>query len=114
MQKNKFISTFDSLKVQSTSHYIGEKYVFFREEELKSPLTQIAIATLNAEEIVPFHIHESMEEIFYILSGNGIFCIGEEQYNVNKNCCIRVPSGHSHSIKADTDLRFYYFGIATK
>jgi mannose-6-phosphate isomerase-like protein (cupin superfamily) len=114
MHKNKFISTFDSLKVQSTSHYIGKKYVFFREEELQSPLTQIAIGTLIAEEVVLFHIHESMEEVFYILSGNGTFYIGEEQYNVNKNCCIRVPSGHSHSIKADSDLQFYYFGVATK
>ena len=114
MHNNSLFSNLDSLKFQSTSHTIGEKFVFFREDELQNPLTQIAIGKLKAEEVVPFHLHESMEEVFFTLSGKGIFSIGEEHFTINKNCCIRVPSGLLHSIKAETDLQFYYFGIATK
>ncbi len=113
MLNSKFISTFDSLNVQSTSHNVGEKYIYFKQEELQSPLIQIAIGILKAKDIIPLHIHESMEEVFYVLSGNGIFYIGEEHFNVSKHDCIRVPSGHSHSIIANTDLHFYYFGVAT-
>jgi mannose-6-phosphate isomerase-like protein (cupin superfamily) len=113
MHKNNLFSNLDSLKFKSTSHNIGEKFIFFREDELQSPLTQIAIGKLKPEEVVPFHIHKSMEEVFFILSGKGIFSIGDEQFNINKNCCIRVPCGFSHSIKAETDLQFYYFGVAT-
>ena len=55
-----------------------------------------------------------MEEIFYILAGDGIFYIGNEQFNVTQNCCIRVPVAVNHSIQANVDLMFYYFGVAIK
>lgn len=113
MHKNKFISYFDSTKLQLTSHSMGEKFVFFQKNELLTPLTQIAIGLLKAGEVVPVHLHESMEEVFYILSGKGIFSIGDENFNINKNCCIRVPKGFSHSIKSENDLQFFYFGVET-
>lgn len=113
MLKNNFFSQLNPLNFISTSHTIGEKFLFFNNDELESSITQIAIGKLNAQEIVPFHIHESMEEVFFILSGEGIFIIGDKHFNICKNCCIRVPSGFSHSIKAETDLQFYYFGVAT-
>ena len=113
MHKNNLFSNLDSLKLQSTSHSIGEKFIFFGENELQSPLTQIAMGKLKAQEEVPFHLHESMEEVFFILNGEGIFSIGDQHFNISKNCCIRVPCGFSHSIKAETDLQFYYFGVAT-
>ena len=98
MFRNKIISNFSSLKVQSSSHSIGEKYVFFNDQELQTKLKQIAFGKLKSGEIVPFHSHQSMEEVFYFLKGEGIFFIGEEEYTVKKNCCIRVPIGFSHSI----------------
>jgi mannose-6-phosphate isomerase-like protein (cupin superfamily) len=112
MHKNNFFSKLDPLSFVKTSHTIGEKFLFFNNKELESSLTQIAIGKLNAQEVVPFHFHESMEEVFFILSGEGIFSIGEKHFNISKNCCIRVPSGFPHSIKAETDLQFYYFGVA--
>jgi mannose-6-phosphate isomerase-like protein (cupin superfamily) len=81
--------------MQSTSHSIGQKFVFFRNDEFQSPLTQIAIGTLNSEETVPFHLHESMEEVFYILKGNGTFYIGDEKIDVEKNSCIKIPLNKS-------------------
>jgi len=113
MPKNKLISYFDSGKLESSSHSVGEKFVFFSKVELQNSITQIALGKLLAGECVPFHIHESMEEIFYILSGSAIFCIGDEQININKNCCIRVPVGIRHSIQAVSDFQFYYFGVIT-
>ncbi len=112
MQKNKFISNLHALKMQSTSHSIGEKFVFFNNNELQSPITQIAMGILKSGETIPFHLHESMEEVFYILSGNGTFYIGDKMIEVEKNSCIRIPSGHLHSINAKIELQFYYFGVA--
>ncbi len=113
MHINKFTSNFDPLKMQITAHSIGEKFVFFGNEELQSPITQVAICILKSGEFIPFHSHETMEEVFYIISGNGTFYIGDEIFHVENNTCIRVPAGFLHSIKANIDLHFYYFGVAT-
>jgi mannose-6-phosphate isomerase-like protein (cupin superfamily) len=114
MTKNNLISNLKSLKSQSTSHSVGEKFVFFEDRDLQSLVTQIAIGTLKGGEKIPFHSHKSMEEIFYILAGNGIFYLDNEQFHVTRNCCIRVPVGVNHSIQAVVDLKFYYFGVALK
>jgi mannose-6-phosphate isomerase-like protein (cupin superfamily) len=114
MPKNNLISNFKSLKSQSTSHFVGEKFVFFEGKDFQSLITQIAIGTLKGGEKIPFHSHNSMEEIFYILAGHGIFYIGNEQFNVTQNCCIRVPVAVNHSIQATVELKFYYFGVAIK
>ena len=112
MHKNKLIANIDSLPFQTTSHAIGEKIVFFSKEELQTTITQIAIASLQKDEIIPFHLHESMEEVFYILSGNGTFYIEDENINAIENSCIRIPVGFLHSIKANTYMKFFYFGVA--
>jgi mannose-6-phosphate isomerase-like protein (cupin superfamily) len=112
MQENKLFANIDSLQFQTTSHAIGKKIVFFSKEELQTEITQIAIATLQKDEIVPFHLHETMEEVFYILSGNGIFYIEDENVNAIENSCIRIPVGFLHSIKANTEMKLFYFGVA--
>jgi mannose-6-phosphate isomerase-like protein (cupin superfamily) len=60
------------------------KIFFFRNEELQTSLTQIAIGKLKSGETVPFHLHKSMEEVFYILSGNETFYIDDEKIDVKK------------------------------
>lgn len=113
MPKNKVIANLDLSNIETTSHSLGKKLVFFNKNELQSSITQIALGILDSGEIIPFHSHESMEEVFYILSGNGIFHIEDEKINVKENSCIRIPLGFSHSIKANTQMKFLYFGVAT-
>ncbi len=113
MVKNKFISTLDFSIAQPTAHSVGQKFILFANNEMPdSSLTQIAYGNLKAGEIVAMHLHESMEEVFFILKGDGVFFIGDEQFAVAKNSCIRIPNKILHSIKADSDMNFYYFGIA--
>ena len=52
-----------------TSHKAGMKRVLLAANESDCPITQIAITDLHAGEIAEAHVHEDMQEGFYILSG---------------------------------------------
>lgn len=57
---------------------------------MHSALTQIAICKLKVRETICAHLHVSIEEVFYILVGKEFFFIGEKQFYIYKDCCIRV------------------------
>ena len=113
MPKSKLIVNLDNIKTQTTSHSIGEKCVFFSNDDLQSSITQVAIGSLKPGENIPPHLHKTMEEVFYIMSGDGTFYIEDEKIYVEENSCIRIPIGSLHSIKANTPMQFFYFGVAT-
>lgn len=47
--------------------------------------------------IAPFHIHHSDEEIFYVLSGQLGFEIGDEELLASAGDAVLVPPGEIHS-----------------
>ena len=59
------------------------------------------------------HLHESMDEIFFIISGKGLFHTNKESINVEKDDCISIPSGETHwqENPFEEDLELLYFGI---
>ena len=99
----------------STNHSLGVKKVFLNElnSHASDLITQIAIAELKSGEIIESHSHNSMNEYFFILEGEGYFIINEEKIYVDPLMLISIPNKTIHSIAALTDIRFYYFGVQT-
>ena len=56
-------------------------------------------------EITP-HIHDAATETFYILSGQGMSWVGDEQFELAPGDCGYAPSGVMHSVRntGDADL----------
>jgi len=63
-----------------------------------------------AEAIVPpgvstfLHKHNTSEEIYYILEGEGLMTLGDEKFNVKKADSICIPPGTPHQIKNIGDI----------
>lgn len=93
-----------------TSHAVGLKKVLLSNAEAESGLTQIALTELKAGEIVKVHVHEDMEEAFFVLEGELEAKINNEISTCKSGCFIFVPKGTSHEIKAITDVRFMTIG----
>jgi mannose-6-phosphate isomerase-like protein (cupin superfamily) len=53
----------------STSHKAGQKRVLLSANESGCAITQIAITDLKAGEVARAHVHEDMQEGFYVMSG---------------------------------------------
>lgn len=98
----------------STAHNIGVKKILLRKGESKSNLTQIAYGSLHPGEEVAMHKHETMEEYFFFLEGNGVYRVDEENVELEKGVFVKIPANTEHAMKCTgTDkLEFFYFGVA--
>ncbi len=102
------------LKSISTSHDLGEKFVFKNSEQLNNSLTQVAFGVFLPKVSCETHVHLTMFKYFYFLSGNGTYLIGGESFKVYKGVLIEIPAGIWHSLECQgsEDLEFLYWGVA--
>ena len=58
-----------------------------------------------------------MHEVFYVVSGEGVFTIAGRRHAVRTGSFIHLAPGEEHSIETrhspESALRMIYFGIAT-
>jgi len=103
------------IEAEQTAHGSGSKYVFLSNDEMDSPLTQIAYGKFLPGEVCAEHFHATMDECFFFLKGKGVYQIGEEQLELKPETFLRIPAGIKHRLEAtgNTPLEFVYWGVAT-
>ncbi|WP_240163738.1 cupin domain-containing protein [Spirosoma taeanense] len=94
----------------------GSKKVFLRNSDTPTNLTQVAHGTFRAADYCELHSHATMEEVFFFMSGKGIYTVGDQQIPLEKGVFVRIPAGVSHRLEAvgDEPLEYVYFGVATE
>lgn len=115
MTNTKFkVISLDELSCEETSHGNSVKQVFLRSAELFNQLTQIAFSRFLPDEQTPMHSHQSMDEYFFFLSGQGRYIIAEETIVLQPKMLIEIPAGTNHQLIADKPdgLEFLYWGVA--
>ena len=50
------------------------------------------------------HRHHQTEEIYHILTGEGVMSLGEQQFHVQPGDSILIPPGTAHCIANPTDI----------
>jgi len=103
------------LEPQPTVHGSGLKSVFKTNPEMPHNGTQVAFGHFRPGETCKSHVHPTMYEYFYFLSGEGTYRVGDEKYDLVPESFLEIPAGVEHSLHADknSDLRFVYWGVAT-
>lgn len=75
----------------------------------KNPkLRMFANVTLPVGKTLDFHTHEGESEMYYILSGKGLYNDNGESKIITQGCVTLTPSGSGHGLKniGDSDLEF--------
>ena len=70
---------------------------------------EMAMCIFTPSEVSARHHHDRIEEIYFILEGEGEILIGEEWRNVKSGDAIAIPIGVRHQIKNvsyENELRF--------
>lgn len=93
-----------------TSHKVGMKRVLLAYNESECPITQIAITDLREGEVAEAHVHEDMQEGFYVLSGELDIVLDGEVDHCKAENFVYVKCGTSHELKAITDVRVMTIG----
>lgn len=97
-----------------TSHKAGLKRVLLSASESGSPITQIAITDLKAGEVAAAHIHEDMQEGFYVLSGELDIVLDGTVEHCKAEDFVYVECGTSHELRAVTDVRVMTIGCESR
>ena len=103
----------NELDFETTAHGAGCKKVLIKSSDSPTTLTQFAYGKLFPGDKIPEHSHNTMEEIFYFLKGDGIYTVDNKDLPVLPNIMIRIPARVPHSLRAGANntLEFLYFGI---
>jgi len=110
----KLLKKLSELSPQVTAHGSGKKYVFRSNEDMPNASTQIAFGHFKPGEVCEEHVHPTMFEYFFFISGEGTYKIEGVEYNLEPNIFLEIPAGYTHSLHADKEkgLMFVYWGIA--
>jgi mannose-6-phosphate isomerase-like protein (cupin superfamily) len=94
----------------TTSHKAGMRRVLLAKDESDCPITQIAITDLRAGEVAEAHVHEDMQEGFYVLSGELDIALDGVVEHCYPEDFVYVKCGTSHELRALTDVRMMTIG----
>lgn len=77
--------------------------------------TQVAYGKFSPGEVCEEHVHLTMYEYFFFISGKGEYKIDGETYELMPNTFLEIPAGAKHSLHAseEGELHFVYWGVAT-
>ena len=93
-----------------TTHKAGMKRVLWAANESGCSITQIAITDLKAGEVAAAHVHEDMQEGFYVLSGELDIMLDGVVNHCKAEDFVYVKCGTSHELRALTDVRVMTIG----
>jgi len=113
LEQKTLFQSLTELTFDVTNHGPGRKKVFLTNDDSDTNLTQFAYGELQPGEHCERHLHSTMEEYFYFISGSGKYIIDNETFNISPKIFLRIPAGLTHELKCtDEKLIFVYFGIS--
>ena len=102
----------ESLPGLPLNHDSGTKKVLFNWQDVDTPCRQISIASFHAGDVCEEHRHETLDEHFYWLKGQGCFVIDGETIPFSAGDYIYVPAKSNHSIFISADSQCVCIGVA--
>ena len=95
----------------TTSHGVGEKRVIATQETVGKPVTQIARTKLFAGDNVTEHVHPTMDEHFFFLSGECVLILDGKHFVCKSEDYLFVPAGCKHQIDVTKETIMITIGI---
>ena len=62
----------------------------------ETELTEVGLNEWNPKFLGPPHKHNDKDQVFFIVSGEGIIKLGENEYEAKPGCFVYVPAGIVH------------------
>lgn len=99
-----------SIQPIPSSHKVGLKRVLLAAKESNCAITQIAITDVKAGEVAEAHVHDDMQEGFYVMSGELDIVLNGSIVYSKADDFVWVERGTSHELRAITDVRMMTIG----
>ena len=105
-----------TLERELTAHAQGYKRVFLTNDDTPTKVTQVAYGEFGRTHYCELHAHQTMEECFFFLRGEGTYTVGDQSIKLYPGVFVRIPAGILHRLEATSEepLEYVYFGVATE
>lgn len=103
----------DKIDARPVSHAGGiMRKVLLGEGDLPASV-RLSHALFKPGESVEMHKHESLFEVFYVLSGQGLLTVEGRPVDIGGGSCFMVEPGEMHALINDgnVDMALIYFGL---
>lgn len=102
------IVNLEKLEMKPHPKFEGVKIGFITTKE-KTPELSITLLEIEKEVAIPIHTHEKEVDTIFILEGEGILFLDDNEYKVKKGDVIVIQAGKKHGIKntGDVPLKCY-------
>jgi len=89
------------------------KKILLNENELPASV-RLSHAVFKPGQKATAHRHDGLCEVFYVISGSGLFRINGHEHRVTAGSCIRIDPQDLHEVINDGvhELMLLYFGLA--
>lgn len=77
---------------------LGSRYRYKAVGESTNGAYSLVEETLLDDEGPPLHVHDHDDEAFYVLSGRGVFVVGDERSELGPGDFVIVPRGAPHAL----------------
>ena len=98
----------------ATSHGVGLKRVLLNKAETETRLTQIAVTKLKAGEVAEEHVHKTMEEEFFFISGAAEVEIDGKVVVCRAGDFLKINHGVRHRLRAVEDTEMMTIGAVIR
>ena len=111
--KSRYSINVGDIPSEKINHGAGLKKVFKKNLDTKTALTQFAYSKFEKGDVCEKHSHSTMDEYFFVLSGGGVYTIGDKQVTLTKGDFIEIPAKTNHYLIVNhmNGLELVYFGI---
>ena len=107
--------TKEQLKTVTRLNYEGKERMFLtnladfdaKNEKIKT----FAYAQLKPGEQVGFHVHEGESEMYYIISGKGIYTDNDKDVEISAGAVTHTVSGEGHALKNTGDEMLEFIAL---
>lgn len=78
-----------------------------------STTTEVFMVVLEPGEAPPLHKHYDAEQVFFVVDGEGLLTISEEdeQFDLHSSDVVRIPPGVFHSMKCTGEKSLRYLSV---
>jgi mannose-6-phosphate isomerase-like protein (cupin superfamily) len=83
-------------------------------EDFMTSLSVLALAVLHPGASVGYHLHDTTEELYIILEGNGVANVDGEERRVTRGDVVLTRPGHSHGLLNDTALHLTWVAVVAE
>jgi len=91
------------------------KRVLLHESELPGSV-RLSHAVFKPGQKAAVHSHDDLHEVFYVISGNGLFCVDGCEQTVSAGSCICIDPNEEHEVINNglEDMNLLYFGLPSE